>query len=290
MIAIPLFALLLIGAPQGSPASTSTPTPPATVKTAPRLTPDQEQQVQQKIEQARLSREPEIKEAARLNELAANLHSEADARKLVDAVAEQLTHHRHLFWAGQKYRHRVAHAEFSAVSDPAGLIPEERIVEVWNEYVREIDAPEEALITLAEFHSFRTLDFQFSQRNWNLDRPRSLWSMPKIYAVDSTGGLAEGCRALEALKIINNLHEQFSRVHFARQRVEGGTSNGEVAQKKLAAPAIGRGRLVTSSHLRAPAYADPIRPALARYQQEHGEHEYHQLVRLLFDELLPPGQ
>jgi hypothetical protein len=184
----------------------------------------------------------------------------------------------------------VARAEFAAVSDPAELIPEERIAEVWNEYVREIEAPEEALVTVAELHNFRALDFHFSQHNWQLGRTRSIWSMPNIYAVDSTGALAEGCRALEALKIINNLHDQFSRVHFARQRVEGATSNGEAAQKKLAAPVIGRGRMVASTHLQTPAYADPIRPAVSRYQQGHGQHEYDQLVRLLFDELLPPGQ
>ena len=289
MIAIPLFALLLIGAPQDSPASTSTPTPPEAVKTAPRFTPEQEQQIKQKEEQFRLSREPDIQEAERLNELAANIHAETDARKLVDAVAEQITHHRHLFWAGQKYRHRVAHAEFAAVSDSA-LIPEERIAEVWNEYVREIDAPEEALISVAELHNFRVQELHVSQHNWELEMSRSIWSMPNIYAVDSTGGLAEGCRALESLKIINNLHDQFSRVHFARQRAERETSNAEAAQKKLAAPAIGRGRVVASTHLRATAYVDPIRPAVARYLQEQGQHEYDQLVRLLFDELLPPGQ
>jgi hypothetical protein len=290
MIAIPLFALLLIGAPQDFPASTSTPTSPETVKTAPRFTPEQQQQIKQKEEQFRLSREPEIKEAERLNELAANLHSKADARKLVDAVAELLTRHRHLFWAGQRYRHRVAHVEFAAASDPAGLIPEERIVEVWNEYVRDIDAPEEALITVAELHNFRMLDFRNSQREWEREMSRSIWSMPNIYALDSTGGLAEGCRALESLKIINNLHEQFFRVHVARQRVESATPNSNGAQKKAATTVIGRGRLVASPQLRAPAYADPIRPAVARYQQEHGQHEYDQLVRLLFDELLPPGQ
>src|ERR1700733_5488921 len=289
MIAIPLFALLLIGTSQDSPALTSTPTPPETVKTAPRFTPEQEQQIKQKKEKFRLSREPEIKEAERLNELAANLRSEADARKLVDAVAEQLTHHRHLFWAGQKYRHRVAHAEFAAVSDSA-LIPEERIAEVWNEYVREIDAPDEALITVAELHNFRAMDLRSSLHNWDRDMTRSLWSMPNIYAVDSTGGLAEGCRALESLKTINNLHEQFARVHAARHRVQGYVSDGDGAQKKSAATVIGRGRLVASTPVHAPAYADPIRPAVARYLQEHGQHEYDQLVGLLFDELLPPGQ
>jgi len=297
MIAIPLLALVLAGAPQDSPASTSAPTLPGAVKSAPRFTPEQEQRMKQKEEQFRLSREPARKEAIRINDLAANVHSEADARKLVNAVAEELTHHKHLFWAGQKYRHRVAHAEFEAVSDSAGLIAEDRIVAVWNDYVREIDAPEEALITVAELHNFRALDFHFSQHNWERDMTQSLWSMPNIYAVDSSGGLAEGCRALEALKIVNNLHEQFFRLHFARQQVGSGTANFRLGQndvepstvgpKNLAAPAITRGKLAASSQVHVQRYQDPIRPAVSRYRQEHGEQEYDQLVRRLFDELFP---
>jgi hypothetical protein len=317
MFAIPLLALVLVGAPQDPPVSTSAPTPPDAVKTAPRFSPEQEQQIKQKEEQIRLSREPERQEAVRINELAANIHSQADARKLVDAVAKQLIHQRHLFWAGQKYRHRVAHAEFAAVTDPAGLIAEDRIVALWNDYVREIKAPEEALITAAELHNFRTLDFHFSQRNWEREMSQSLWSMPNIYAVDSSGSLAEGCRALEALKLVNNLHEQFFRLHFARQQLRATTSEPGVGPKKLAAPAITRGRMATAEvatldtatprigisritgtttaaattagtlqgHIQR--YQDPIRPAVARYQQEHGEQEYNELVRRLFDELFP---
>ena len=306
MFAIPLLALMLVGAPQESPASTSAPTPPVAVKTAPRLTPEQQEQIKQKEEQFRLSREPERKEAVRINDLAANIHSEADARKLVNAVAEVLTHHRHLFWAAQKFRHRVARAEYAAVSDPSGLIAEDRIVGVWNDYVREIDAPEEALITVAELHNFRALDFHFSQHNWERETTQSLWSIPNIYAVDSSGSLAERCRALEALKLVNNLHEQFFRLHFARQQSTATTSEPGMEPKKLAAPAIRRGRIATSgiattgiatrtatgniastnaTHIQR--YQDPIRPAVARYQQEHGQQEYDQLVRRLFDELYP---
>ena len=35
------------------------------------------------------------------------------------------------------------------------------------------------------------------------------------------------------------------------------------------------------------AVPDPVNPAARRYQQEHGGHEYDQLVRRLFDELFP---
>ena len=304
MFAIPILALVLAGAPQDSPAPTTTAAPalPAAPKTSARPTSEQQQQIQQKMDQARLSREPEREEAVRLNELAANIHSDADARKLVNAVAEVLSHHRHLFWAGQKYRHRVARAEFGAVSDPAGLIAEDRIVAVWNDYVREIEAPEEALITVAELHSFRALDYHSSQRTWERETTQSLWSMPNIYAVDSSGSLAEGCRALEALKLVNNLHAQFYRLHFVRRELTATTSPPEEPPKRMTAPAITRGRIaapqIATKEIAAPKisgtvqghierYQDPIQPAAARYQQEHGKQEYEQLVRRLFDELFP---
>src|ERR1700690_2916599 len=175
MIAIPLLAALLLGSPQDPAADPPVPAPPPTVLKAPiQFTPEQQEKIRKKKEQFRISHEPQRKEAVRINDLAGNIHSEADARKLVDAVAEQLTHHKHLFWAAENFRHRVAHAEFESVSDASGLIPEQRVVDVWNEYAREIDAPEEALITLLDFQKFRAAELHFSQHNWQLDLTQSI--------------------------------------------------------------------------------------------------------------------
>jgi hypothetical protein len=286
MIAIPLLAVMLIGAPQESAAATTSAPPVAATPQRPHLTLEQQEQIKQKMEQFKASREPERREAIRINDLAADVKSEPDARKLVDAVAEQLTHHRHLLWAAQSYRHRVAHAEFEAVSDPFRLIPEQRIVDVWNEYAREIDAPEEALITTTELHKLRAMDIHFSQHNWQMDVTRSIWSMPNIYATDGAGGPADGCRALEALKLIHDLHEQFFRVHLARQNVGNAFNSADVLPTRPNTMVV-LGRLATSSSFRSQPYQDPIRAAAARYQQEHGSHGYDQLVKRLFDELLP---
>jgi hypothetical protein len=286
MIAIPLLALMLIGAPQESATATTSAPPVAATPQRLQLAPEQQKQIKQKMEQFKASREPERKEAIRINDLAAAIKSEADARKLVDAVAEQLTHHRHLLWAAQSYRHRVAHAEFKAVSDPTQLIPEQRIVDVWNEYAREIDAPEEALLTPTELHKFRVTDIHFSQHNWQVDMTRSIWSMPNIYATDGAGGPADGCRALEALKLIHNLHEQFFRMHFDRQNV-GNDFNSADGLRTRPGTTIVLGQLVASSNLKSQPYRNPIPAAAARYQQEHGSHEYDQLVKRLFDELFP---
>jgi hypothetical protein len=286
MIAIPLLAALLMGLPQDS----SDPNPPPASVTAPRhFTPEHEEQIRQKLEQVRIRHEPERREAIRMNGLAANIHSEADARKLVDAVAEQLTHHRHLFWAGQHYRHRVAHAEYEAVSDPSKLIPEQRIVDVWNEYVREIDAPEEALVSTAELHNLRAAKYLVtSSYSWKRDLSQSIWTMPNVYALDADGQLANGCRALEALRIIYEMHQTFANVRFARQRVEKGISMPDFTTQPSGGLADGQGRTVASAHLVAAAVdQNPILPAMFRYQREHGVHAYDQMIRRLFDELFP---
>ncbi len=93
--------------------------------------------------------------AIHINKLAGSIHTEADAKAFVDTIAEQFAGDRGLSWITLGIRHRVARAEHAAVSDRSRLIPEERIVNVWNEYVRELNAPEEALVTVAEMHNLR---------------------------------------------------------------------------------------------------------------------------------------
>src|SRR5215467_3706316 len=75
---------------------------------------------QQQMEQARAARESARQAGIRVNGLAANVHSEADARTFVDVVAEQLGDNA-LSWTTAAMRHRVAHAEFQSVSDQAHL-------------------------------------------------------------------------------------------------------------------------------------------------------------------------
>jgi len=105
--------------------------------------------------QASLHYERYRQQAIRTNELAAHIDSEADARAFVDAVADMFADSLPPSWATRGIRERIAHAEYEAVSEPLRLIPEQRIVDVWNKYVREIGASEEAVVTAAEIHSMR---------------------------------------------------------------------------------------------------------------------------------------
>lgn len=270
MIAIPLVAALLLGAPQQADASQ----PPLTQ--------------QERIEQAKQKYEPTRHTAIHINDLAGNIHSEADARAYIDAVAEELTNHRRLSWTTSNIRHRVAHAEYEAATDPSRQIPEQHIVDIWNEYVREIDAPEEAIITVAELHNLRDAMYTSASRTmWKREFGQSIWTMPNIYALDANGKVASGCRALEALKIIHDMHDLFQNVRFARERVQKGVLVSDLSKQpekdppKLARPVL------TVGSLHAMSAFDSVQPFAYRYQQAHGNRAYQQLLRRLFAELFP---
>ncbi len=276
MIAIPLVAALLLGSPQQADVS------------QPHWTPEQLEQIRQKEEQFRQQYEPTRQRAIHINDLAGNIHSEADARAYVDAVAEELTGHRPISWTTRSIRHRVAHAEYEAVSDPSRQIPEQRIVDIWNEYVREIDAPAETLVTVAELHNLRdAMYLGASQYRWKSEVGQSIWTMPNVYALDADGKIASGCRALEALKIIHDMHGLFQQVRLARERVQKGVLVSDLIKQRQENPAPRSTAVLTSGSLHLASQFNSVQPFAYRYQQEHGEHAYQQLLRRLFAELFP---
>src|SRR5882762_4141899 len=250
----------------------------------PKLTPQQ----QQKIEQAKASFEIHRQAALRLNDMAQSIHSEADARKFVDGVEEELFGHggpiqsKLRSFITRSMRRRVAHAEFAAVSDPADLIPEQRVVEVWNEYIREIGAPEDTLVTVAEVHNLRDGMYTGSQRMWNRGGfGQSLWMIPGIYALDSTGNVAAGCRAIEALKVLHDMENSFISVKSARERVQKGVLVSDPLrqpQPEAAHPISTVVSLAQSPEL------DLISACARRYSEERGQTAYKELMERLFQE------
>jgi len=270
MIVIPLVAVLLLGAPQQADPSQPPPTP------------------QQRIQQAKQKYEPMRQRAIHINDLAGNIHSEADARAYVDAVAAELTGNRHVSWTTRGIRHRVAHAEYQAATDSSRQIPEERIVDVWNEYVREIDAPVETLVTVAELHNLRDAMYtSVSKLMWKPEFGQSIWTMPNIYALDPDGKVASGCRALEALKIIHDMHDLFGTVRNARDRVQRGVVVSDLIKKREVDHPPASKTVFTAGGLHASSQFNSVQPFAYRYAQEHGERAYQQLLRRLFAELFP---
>jgi hypothetical protein len=240
---------------------------------------------QQSAEQAHEKREQARQAAIHLNELAGNIHSEADAQAFVDAVAEQFGGGQFQTWTTRSIRHRVARAEFHAVSDPAQLIPEQRIADIWNEYVRELDAPAETLVNVAEVHSLRDAMLTMSQRMWKPEGFQQLWTIPNVYAVSADGKVASGCRAVEALKLFHDMSFSFQNVESARERVQKGILVSDVNQQRQLKPTP-RPHAVKSS-LAASTRVNPIMLAEHSYLQAHGEPDYLRLLQRLFEELFP---
>jgi hypothetical protein len=270
MVAIPLAVVLLFAVPQESvPQQQVEPTQ------------------QQRLEEAREKYEPTRQAAIHLNELAGSIHSEVDARAFVDTVVERLTGHEHQPWTTRGIRHRVAHAEYQAVSDPSRLIPEQRIVDIWNEYVRELDAPEETLVTVAEVHNLRDAMYTSSQLMWKKGGfTQQLWTIPSVHAVGADGRVANGCRPVEALKIFHDMFYFFQTLQGARERVQKGVLISDLAKQRERDSS--QRPQTEHGELRATRSANPVLLAESRYVRAHGEGDYRRLLERLFAELFPP--
>jgi len=217
----------------------------------------------------------------RINELAGRIQSEADASALVSEIAILVAKELPT-WASGGIRQRVAHAEYEAVRNPAKLISEQRIVDVWNQYVKEIGAPDEAIVSVAEIHNMRDGSFTVAQLMWARGH-QTIWTMPNVFALGPDAKVADGCRAIEAIRVIYDL-DRFPNLRSARDRVRRGVLVSEQVKNHMAdsTPQTKRGVLVA-------AHPDdnPVRSAESRYFEEHGSLAYDQLLKRLFDELFP---
>ena len=247
-------------------------------------TPDE----QATMQRAQLEHERHRQAVVQLNELAGRIHSEADALAFVEGIADIFADSLPAAWAGPSIRQRVAHAEYEAISDPSRLIPEQRIADVWNEYVREIGAPEEAVVNAAEIHSMRDADYASGQSWWTRGMNESIWTMPNIYATGPDSKIAHGCRAIEALRVIHDLDVMFDNLRSARDRLRKGiVASDEIKEHlKNADPNQKTGfRVLVRAELREST--NPLRPAEYRYMREHGLDNFNQLLERLFVELFP---
>jgi hypothetical protein len=218
----------------------------------------------------------------RINELAGRIQSEADASALVSEIAALFAKELPPTWASSSIRQRVAHAEYEAVRNPAKLISEQRIVDVWNQYVKEIGAPDEAIVSVAEIHNMRDGSHTVAQLMWARGN-QTIWTMPNVFALGPDGKVADGCGAIEAIRVIYDL-ERFQSLRSARDRAQRGVLVSEQVKNRVA----GSTQQMKGSVLLA-AHADdnPVRSAERPYLQEHGSIAYDQLLKRLFDELFP---
>jgi hypothetical protein len=247
--------------------------------------PTSDEQMRIRQEANRASEEAR-QQAIQLNELAGHIGSEAEARTIVDAVAKMFEKELPPAWAKRSVRQRIARAEYESAAGSSRLITEQRIANVWNEYVREIDAPEEALITTAEIHNIRDARYVGGQLLWERDVNRSIWTIPNVVAIGPDGKVAYGCRALEAVRLIYELDNMFDNVRNARERVQKGIVVSDELKKRLENPQA-RENVKQSASLQVGIDTNPLRPAEQRYVREHGFIAFNRLLERLYNQLFP---
>lgn len=224
-------------------------------------------------------------DAIRINDLAGRIHSVADASAYVSAIRDLFEKDLPPSWAQDYIFHRIARAEFDSVNNPPKLIPEQRIADVWNHYVREIGAPTETLVTAAEIRNMRDGQLTASRMLWSRGQ-QTVWTMPNAFALSTDGKVADGCRAMETVRVMHDLDQLFQNLISARERLRNGIIPSDEFGKRSAD--TNARSVSTTARLELHADMNPVRPAEQRYAQEHGVLAYQLLLTRLFEELFPP--
>ena len=117
---------------------------------------------------------------------------------------------------------------------------------------------------------------------WARDQ-QTIWTMPNIYAVGQDGKVSDGCRAIEAIRVIYDL-DRFQNLRSARERVKKGIlASEQVKDRSADSTRKPQGGVLLAAH----AEDNPVSSAERHYLQDHGSIAYDQLLIRLFDELLP---
>jgi hypothetical protein len=223
--------------------------------------------------------------AVQMNELAGKIQSPGDSRRLVDMIAEMFADKLPPAWATGRIRDRVAHAEYESATDPARPVPEQRIVDAWNKYVEEIGASQETRVSVAEIHNLRDGYYAMARVLWSRGS-QNVWTMPNIYAVGPDEKVADGCRAVEALRVVWDLANIFDNLRGARERVPKGVMVSDQFKQTLEAPASGQMR--SEARIYTTVLDNPVRVAEMRYIREHGAAGLNHAIEGLIYDLFPP--
>ena len=199
-----------------------------------------------------------------INDIAGNIHSPDDARQLVDLVAAEFSCELPPRWVTGSIRKRIAHAEFESATDPRALIPEQHIADAWNDFVKKIGAPQDTVLTAADVHYLR--DAQYVSARFFWVREKDVWTIPGVFAVGPDGKIANGSRALEAIRLLwelGDLEDDFPGVHAAAQK--GVLFSDLLKQQAKSSSGQAQGAVLVA---RTVSY--PIQQAALRYQRDHG--------------------
>jgi hypothetical protein len=221
-------------------------------------------------------------QAIAINDLAGNIQSLDDSRKLVDRIAAEFSDELPPKWVTRKTRTRIAQAEYESATNPAMLIPEQRVADAWNRFVREIEAGDDMLVTAAEIHYLRDASYVSGRMFWMQDNNRSIWTMPNIYAVEQNGKVADGCRALEALRLMHDLAYFPEDIPGAREMARKGVLFSDKMKQANKTPHRSEARLIVSA-----APKNPLLEAGERYVNERGQSALRRAIENLVDDMFP---
>jgi len=133
----------------------------------------------------------------------------------------------------------------------------------------------------------RDATYAIGQVMWTQGTNQTIWTMPNIYAIGPDGKVADGCRAIEALRVIYDLNMLFENLRSARQRMRKGIVASDEIGKRLenANP-----NQKTTARFEGRVDNNPLRPAEYGYVREHGVDDFNQLLERSFVELLPADE
>jgi hypothetical protein len=86
-------------------------------------------------------------------------------------------------------------------------------------------------VTVAEIHNIRDAELTITQNLWSRGY-QTIWLIPNIYAVGTDGRIAEGCRAIEAIRVIYDLYRFPQNLRSARDRVKKGVLVSEQVKNR----------------------------------------------------------
>jgi hypothetical protein len=223
-------------------------------------------------------------QAIRMNEMAGHITSPQDARRLVDTVARMFADVLPPDLATRAIRQHIAQAEYESATNPAKLIPEQQVADAWNRFITEIGGPEESRVSAEEIHYLRDGTYTTARLLWPRKEVQTIWVMPAIYAAEPDGRVAEGCRSLEAIKVLHDLAYEPENLQWARERARKGILFSEVIrQEQKQPPRAERSYGRVSIHTAPP---NPMMIARMRYVQERGEAAMAHAVEQLLSEAL----
>ena len=220
--------------------------------------------------------------AIAIDDLAGHIQSLNDSRKLVNMVADEFSNELPPKWATHSVRERIARAEYESAADPGSLIPDQHVADAWNDFVEKIGAPHETMLNAAEIHYLRDAEYVSARVAW-VGYEKDIWTIPGIFALGPDGKVANGSRALEAIRLVwqlGNLTEDFEGIHAEAQK---GVLASDLISHPEKPPAPGHeqhGTLVFRT------VSFPVQQAAFRYRRDHGDRAIDHAIEGLLKDLI----